>query len=90
MLGQGRLKEADKLLRSALSLRAKSYGKDHWLVATALNNLGTLLTRRERWEEAEKAIRQVRVRSLHCCSCFGCGVNAAMDPTWSIYTANAP
>jgi Flp pilus assembly protein TadD len=59
ILGQGRLKEADKLLRQALALRVAAYGKDHWLVATSLNNLGTLLSRRERWEEAEKVIRQV-------------------------------
>eukprot|EP00951_Prasinocladus_malaysianus_P024341 scaffold209901_cov25-Prasinocladus_malaysianus.AAC.3 len=58
LLGQGQLKAADSHLRAAISMRVEAFGKDHWLVATALNNLGALLHRREKWAEAEQVIRQ--------------------------------
>ena len=53
------MKAADEHLRAAVAKRIKVYGKQHWLVATSLNNLGTLLHRREKWNEAEMVIRQV-------------------------------
>src|SRR5262244_2246613 len=52
-LEEGKLDQAEKLLRTALE-KAESVGRSHWRLATSLNNLGEVCRRQKRIAEAEK------------------------------------
>jgi tetratricopeptide (TPR) repeat protein len=51
---QGKLAEAEQFYRKALDLRVKECGQEHVLTLLAMNDLATLLKRREQLNEAEQ------------------------------------
>jgi tetratricopeptide (TPR) repeat protein len=50
--------EAEPLMRRALAIEERSYGRDHPNVAIRLNNLASLLYARNRLAEAEPLMRR--------------------------------
>jgi hypothetical protein len=54
-----RLAEAEPLMRRALAIDEQSYGPQHPLVATGLNNLAGLLQATNRLAEAEPLMRRM-------------------------------
>jgi len=56
--GEGKFAEALPLAERALAIREKSLGGEHPLVANALLNVATLLTAREKYQQAEDYYRR--------------------------------
>ena len=54
----GRLDDAERLLRRALTVRRRQYGDDHADVAATLRHLSSVLRQRNRGEEAMQAARE--------------------------------
>jgi tetratricopeptide (TPR) repeat protein len=57
-INQGRLKEAETMLRHALEGSKKVLGRDHMLTLSTVNNLGLLFVDQGRLKEAETMLRQ--------------------------------
>jgi eukaryotic-like serine/threonine-protein kinase len=55
---QGRLDEAEPMLREALEIRRAELGQDHPLVPTSLSNLAVLLGEQRKYDEAESLFRE--------------------------------
>jgi non-specific serine/threonine protein kinase/serine/threonine-protein kinase len=58
LMHQGKMAEAESLLRQALEGKRRLVGNDHFSTLTALNNLGTLLANQGKFEEAEAFLRE--------------------------------
>lgn len=56
---EGKLSEAEQLIRRALAIREQACGKESEDVAVSLNNLAILLYEQERYAEVEEALRRV-------------------------------
>lgn len=56
---EGKLSEAEELIRRALAIREEVSGKESEEVAVSLNNLAILLYEQHRYAEAEDALRRV-------------------------------
>jgi tetratricopeptide (TPR) repeat protein len=56
---EGKLSEAEQLIRRALAIREQVSGKESEDVAVSLNNLAILLYEQHRYAEAEEALRGV-------------------------------
>lgn len=52
------MSEAEQLLRRAITIQEKNYGKDHPNIANPLNTLAVLLSRTGRAIEAESLLRR--------------------------------
>lgn len=54
----GNREEAERLFRDLLAVEIRIYGREHHLVATDMNTLGSLLSDMGRYDEAEELIRE--------------------------------
>jgi non-specific serine/threonine protein kinase/serine/threonine-protein kinase len=62
---EGRLAEAETLLREALAIRERVLGPEHIATLNSLNNLAELLVDEGQYPEAERLVRQTLATRIH-------------------------